>query len=90
MVNFKKIIREVDDGYIAVVDKNSPELEKQQVAEFSLDTVTVLNRGGPMGEPVPFVEVYDWNEEFPSDYLGPHRLHIFVLVLNGQIVGSNR
>jgi GNAT superfamily N-acetyltransferase len=87
MVKFKKVIRDLEAGYIAVVDKESPKPERQQVAEFSLDTVTVLNRGEPMGEPVPFVEVDDWVEEFPSDYPGPHKLHVFVLVLNGEIIG---
>ena len=87
MVKFKKVIRDLDGGYIAVVDKNSPRSEKQQVAEFSLDTVTILDRGRPMGEPVPFVAVHDWDEESSSDYAEPHKLHVFVLVLSGQITG---
>jgi len=87
MVNFKKVIRNLEGGYIAVVDKKSPRSEKQQVAKFSLDTVTILERGSPMGESVPFVKVNDWDEESPSDYPGLHKLQVFVLVLNGEIRG---
>lgn len=87
MVKFKKIIRDLEDGYIAVVDKMSPQAEKQQVAKFSLDTVAVLGLETPMGESVPFVEVNDWDEESPSDYPEPHGLHVFVLVLSDQITG---
>lgn len=87
MLKFKKVIRDLKDGYIAVVDKKSPKSEKQQVAKFSQDTVSILGSGGMMGESTPFVTVYDWNEESPSDYPAPHRLHVFVLVLNSQIIG---
>lgn len=87
MVKFKKVILGLKGGYIAVVDKESPKSEKQRVAEFSRNTVSVLGRGGIIGESTPFVEVDDWDEESPSDYLGPHRLHVFVLVLNGLIIG---
>ena len=87
MVNFEKVIREVDDGYITVVDKNSPKSEKQQIAKVSEHTVCVLGLGGIIGESTPFVKVYDWDEEFPGAYPGPHKLHVFVLVLNGLIIG---
>ena len=40
-----------------------------------------------IGESTPFVEVNDWDDESPSDYLESHRLHVFALVLNGQIIG---
>jgi len=87
MVKFRKVILGLKGGYIAVVDKESPKSEKQRVAEFSRNTVSVLGLGGIIGESTPFVEVDDWDEESPSDYLGPHRLHVFVLILDSDIVG---
>jgi GNAT superfamily N-acetyltransferase len=87
MASFKKVVREVEDGYIAVVDKLSPWPEKEQVAKFSSDSVGVLGLGWPMGESTPLIESHNWDEEPPSDFPGPHKLHVSVLVLNSAIVG---
>jgi len=87
LVNFRNVVREIDGGYIAVVDELSPQSEKEQVARFSLDTVGVLGLEGLMGECVPLVEVHNWDEEFPSEFPGPHKLLVFVLVLSGEVAG---
>jgi GNAT superfamily N-acetyltransferase len=87
MFKFNNVIRGLEGGYIAVVDKKSPKREKLQVAEFSQDTRNILGLEGHSGEPtIPLVNRLDWDES-SVDYPGRHKMHVFVLVLNDVMVG---
>ncbi len=91
MMNFKNIIRRLENGYIAVIDKSSAKSEQQAVARFSEKTKKLLGHWagylGIPGELTPLVKAGDWDEKPWSDYPGPHKLHVFVVVLNNDIVG---
>lgn len=88
MVNFKKVISKLDGGYIAVLDKKSTKSEKKQVAQFSHDTKEMLGLGaGLKSEHTPLVEIDEWDESDDIYYPGPHKMHVFVLVLNNDVVG---
>ncbi len=92
MLKFKKVIRKLKGGYIAVVDKKSPKPEKLKVVEFSQATKDILGREHPgvMGLSgklmIPLIDACDWDES-ALIYPGPHKMHAFVLVLNSEIVG---
>lgn len=90
-MNFKNIIRGLENRYIAVIDKSSARSEQQAVARFSEKTKKLLGLGaGYLGIPnelTPLIEAGDWDEKPWSDYPGPHKLHVFIVVLNNEIVG---
>ena len=92
MMKFKNVIRRLENGYIAAIDKSSVRSEQLAVAKFSEKTKNLLGLGvGYLGIPrelTPLVKADDWDENHPwSDYPGPHKLHVFVVVLNNEIVG---
>src|SRR4030042_2062259 len=84
MVDFRRIIGRIDKGYIAIIDKTSPEPEKAEIAEFSNATKNVLGLGA-WYERYPLIKPCSWHD-YPDDPR-PQKTHVFVLVLDDNIIG---
>ncbi len=85
---FKNIVQEIQEGYVAVVDKDSPLTEKQRVAKLSHNTRGTLGLGGFGGPNRPLITLDSWDDYEPHNpYYVPHRLHVFVLVQDNKLVG---
>ena len=71
------------DGFIAMVDDNSPEGERRWVVEFSEKTKELFGLDD-LFESYPWLSQFSWDED-PFDRVS--KLRVFVVVLRNAIVG---
>ncbi len=76
-----RVVGRLDGGFVALVDRLSPEAEKSALLSFANGVKAILGREGPFGDQDPFIEPWDLADDDKS------RRQVFVAVIHGSTVG---